>query len=123
MPLVHVLFRTVQFGYKRKDDSVQIHETRLLKECAPELDGPAMFIVGIDFLYRQFNNNICLSRKRRVFVRGYGCYSSLRFSGQPCNITGYMGLCQNSFTLPINHPYRYLGLWRLRHSKHLNRYG
>ena len=32
MPLVHVLFRTVQFIHKRKDDSVQIHETRLLKE-------------------------------------------------------------------------------------------
>jgi len=90
MPFVHVLFRTVQFIHKRKDDSVQIHETRLLKECAPELDGPAMLVVGTYFLYRQFNNNICLSCKRRVFVRGYSCYSSLRFSGQPCNITGDM---------------------------------
>ena len=53
MPFVHVLFRTVQFIHKRKDDSVQIHETRLLKECAPELDGPAMLVVGTYFLYRQ----------------------------------------------------------------------
>ena len=69
MPLVHVLFRTVQFINKRKDDSVQIHKTRLLKERVPELNRPTMFVVGTDLLYRQFNNNICLSRKRRVFVR------------------------------------------------------
>src|SRR3989337_956797 len=90
MPLVHVLFRTVQFIHKRKDDSVQIHETRLLKKRAPELNGPAMLIVGTDLLHRQFNNNICLSRKRRVFVRGYSYYGSLRFFSQPCNVTGYM---------------------------------
>ena len=90
MPLVHVLFRTVQFVHKRKDDSVQIHETRLLKERVPELNGPAMFVVGAYFLYRQFDNNVCLSRKRRVFVRGYSYYGRLRLFSQPRNIAGYM---------------------------------
>ena len=83
MPLVHVLFRTVQFINQRKNDSVQIHETRLLKERAPELNGPTMLIVCTYFLYRQFNNNICLSCEWRVFVRGYSYYGSLRFLANP----------------------------------------
>lgn len=74
---VHVFFRTFQPVDKREDHSIKVYKTRLFKECTAELNGSVIFVHGAYFLYRQFNDNICLFCKWGMLLRGYGNYGCL----------------------------------------------